>query len=164
MLKYLSNRYGIPYAVQPLPVSHMGVTFDTDGKAVISWKETEDPVEPTAKASGFILYTRIDDGAFDMGKEIKAMRGADGKYRAEVSIEPGHIYSFRISAFNEGGKSFDSETVSIGSNFLAGENGEALAEALLLLEDGQWKKCQLPERWDGRTAERIVQTLLEKFD
>jgi hypothetical protein len=73
MLKYLSNRYGIPYAVQPLPVSHMGVTFDTDGKAVISWKETEDPIEPTAKASGFILYTRIDDGAFDMGKEIKAL-------------------------------------------------------------------------------------------
>ena len=56
------------------------------------------------------------------------------------------------------------ETVSIGSNFLAGENGEALAEALQQLEEGQWKKSQLPERWDGRTAERIVQTLLEKFD
>ena len=56
------------------------------------------------------------------------------------------------------------ETVSIGSNFLAGENGEALAEALQLLKEGKWKKSQLPERWDGRTAERIVQTLLEKFD
>jgi UDP-N-acetylglucosamine 2-epimerase (non-hydrolysing) len=39
-----------------------------------------------------------------------------------------------------------------------------LAEALQLLEEGQWEKGQLPERWDGRTAERIVQTLLEKFD
>ena len=56
------------------------------------------------------------------------------------------------------------ETASIGSNFLAGEDGEALAEALQLLEKGQWKKSQLPERWDGRTAERIVQTLLEKFE
>ena len=56
------------------------------------------------------------------------------------------------------------ETASIGSNFLAGEDGEALAEALQLLEKSQWKKSQLPERWDGRTAERIVQTLLEKFD
>jgi len=56
------------------------------------------------------------------------------------------------------------ETVSIGSNFLAGENGEALAKALQLLEEGLWKKSQLPERWDGRTAERIVQTLLEKFE
>lgn len=114
MLKYLSNRYGVPYAVQPLPVGHMGVAFSKTGKAVISWKETEDQIEPTAKASGFILYTRIDDGAFDMGKEIEALRGHDGKYSTEVSIEPGHIYSFRICAFNEGGKSFDSETVSIG--------------------------------------------------
>jgi UDP-N-acetylglucosamine 2-epimerase (non-hydrolysing) len=56
------------------------------------------------------------------------------------------------------------ETASIGSNFLAGEDGEALAEALQLLEKSQWKKSQLPERWDGRTAERIVQTLLEKFE
>jgi len=31
-----------------------------------------------------------------------------------VLIHPGHIYSFRITAFNEGGKSFPSETVSIG--------------------------------------------------
>ena len=56
------------------------------------------------------------------------------------------------------------ETVSLGSNFLAGENGETLADALLQLNENQWKKSQLPERWDGRTAERIVQTLLEKFD
>jgi UDP-N-acetylglucosamine 2-epimerase (non-hydrolysing) len=25
---------------------------------------------------------------------------------------------------------------------------------------GEWKKCALPDRWDGRTAERIVQILL----
>ena len=55
------------------------------------------------------------------------------------------------------------ETVSIGSNFLAGENGEALAEGLQILKEGKWKKSQLPERWDGRTAERIVQTLLDEF-
>ena len=55
------------------------------------------------------------------------------------------------------------ETVSIGSNFLAGENGESLAEGLQLLKEGKWKKSQLPERWDGRTAERIIQTLLDEF-
>ena len=55
------------------------------------------------------------------------------------------------------------ETVSIGSNFLAGKDGEALAEGLQLLQEGKWKKSQLPERWDGRTAERIIQTLLDEF-
>ena len=114
MLKFLSNRYGIPYAVQPLPAGHMGVSFKGKDKAVITWKETEDVIEPTAKATGFILYTRIDDGAFDTGSNITASQDAEGRYSHEVSIKPGHIYSFRISAVNEGGKSFVSETVSIG--------------------------------------------------
>ena len=26
---------------------------------------------------------------------------------------------------------------------------------------GEWKHTTLPDRWDGRTAERIVQTLLK---
>lgn len=115
MLKYLSNRYGIPYAVQPLPVSHMGVSFGDKDKAVISWKETDDPIEPTAEAEGFILYTRKDDGAFDSGRRIDPVMHPDGRYSYEVSVIPGHIYSFRISAVNAGGKSFASETVSIGS-------------------------------------------------
>ncbi len=55
------------------------------------------------------------------------------------------------------------ETVSIGTNCLAGECPNALADALDTLKNGLWKKGQLPERWDGRTAERIVQTLLEEF-
>ncbi len=114
MLKYLSNRYGVPYAVQPLPVRQAGVSFGSAGKAVISWKETEDSIEPTAKATGFILYTRIDDGGFDTGKTVKAKRNTDGLYSVEVPIEAGHIYGFRIAAVNEGGKSFPSETVSIG--------------------------------------------------
>ncbi len=115
MLKYLSNRYGVRYAVQPLPVSDMGVRFGADGKAVITWRETEDILEPTAKASGFILQTRIDNGGFDTGKQVKTVRKADGLYSAEVIIKPGHIYSFRISAYNEGGRGFPSETVSIGT-------------------------------------------------
>ena len=55
------------------------------------------------------------------------------------------------------------ETVSIGTNCLVGEDPDTLKDALLTLENGLWKKGQLPERWDGRTAERIVQTLLEEF-
>lgn len=53
------------------------------------------------------------------------------------------------------------ETVSIGTNHLVGNDPQALSEALDTLNQGRWKKGHLPERWDGRTAERIVQTLLE---
>ncbi len=114
MLKYLANRYGIHYMVQPLPVREMGVRFLGKDKAEVSWKETEDKLEPTAKASGFILYTRIDDGAFDKGMQVHAKKDSDGRYSVEIPLKAGHIYSFRMEAFNDGGRSFPSETVSIG--------------------------------------------------
>ena len=114
MLKYLSNRYGVPYVVQPLGVEEIGVRFGDGGKAVLSWTAVDDPLEPTANASGFILYTRKGDGAFDNGKVIKATE-TDGRYVYETSVKPGELYSYRIAAFNDGGKSFPSEVISIGT-------------------------------------------------
>lgn len=115
MLKYLSNRYGCGYTVQPLPVGSAGVRFSKDGKkAVISWIPVKDPLEPTADPSGYILQTRINDGAFDKGVIVKDLRSEDGRLSTEVLIHPGHVYSFRIIACNDGGRSFPSETVSIG--------------------------------------------------
>lgn len=52
------------------------------------------------------------------------------------------------------------ETWRIGTNELVGENSFALSAALDKLLQGKWKHATLPERWDGRTAERIVQTLI----
>ena len=53
------------------------------------------------------------------------------------------------------------ETVKQGSNVLVGEDAEKLRQALDTLMSGQWKPCSLPDRWDGRTAERIVQTIID---
>ena len=52
------------------------------------------------------------------------------------------------------------ETWRIGTNELVGENSFALSAALDQLLHGEWKHTTLPDRWDGRTAERIVQTLI----
>ncbi|MBP3680164.1 MAG: UDP-N-acetylglucosamine 2-epimerase (non-hydrolyzing) [Bacteroidaceae bacterium] len=54
------------------------------------------------------------------------------------------------------------ETVHLGTNCLVGNDLSLLAQHLDILNRGDWKKGQLPERWDGRTAERIIQTLLEE--
>jgi UDP-N-acetylglucosamine 2-epimerase (non-hydrolysing) len=51
------------------------------------------------------------------------------------------------------------ETVTIGTNVLVGGNPDKLREVLQCLQEGRFKKGALPERWDGRTAERIVQIL-----
>lgn len=52
------------------------------------------------------------------------------------------------------------ETVSVGSNVLVGGNVDLLKQMLTDILQGNWKKCALPDRWDGRTAERIVQILI----
>ena len=115
MLKFLSEIYGRPYVVQPLPVNSLAVSFgENDKTAVISWRGTEDRLEPTASPTGYILYTRRDDGVFDEGQVVRGFKGVNGKINFNVDITPGHIYSFRVAAFNEGGKSFPSETLCIG--------------------------------------------------
>ena len=53
------------------------------------------------------------------------------------------------------------ETVKQGTNVLVGENPSRLAEALGEMTAGKWKSAALPDRWDGRSAERIVQILLQ---
>ena len=53
------------------------------------------------------------------------------------------------------------ETVKIGTNVLVGEDADKLAEATRKMVSGQWKQSAIPERWDGRVAERIVQTVVD---
>ncbi len=53
------------------------------------------------------------------------------------------------------------ETVSVGSNVLVGEDPDRLREAVTRLVSGQWKHSALPDRWDGRTADRILQVLVD---
>ena len=51
------------------------------------------------------------------------------------------------------------ETVTVGTNVLVGEDAEKLREAMTLLTTDNWKTATLPDRWDGRTADRIVSVL-----
>lgn len=131
ILKYLSRRYGCQYVVQPLPVrnfsallypetvrtgvSHASASHDTDvARVELSWRERVDSLEETAKPTGFILQTRIDDGVFDKGKVLRINADELGIYRHTITLEKGHRYTFRVLAFNEGGKSFPSENLSVG--------------------------------------------------
>lgn len=53
------------------------------------------------------------------------------------------------------------ETVRKGTNVLVGEDSEGLYNAVLKMVKGEWKQSTLPDRWDGRSAERIVRILLD---
>lgn len=51
------------------------------------------------------------------------------------------------------------ETVDVGTNELVGTDPARIKPVLDRLFAGQWKKGGIPERWDGRTGERIVEVL-----
>ena len=51
------------------------------------------------------------------------------------------------------------ETVAIGTNELVGTNPANIPDYLNKLFEDNWKKGQIPEYWDGKSGERIVQYL-----
>lgn len=55
------------------------------------------------------------------------------------------------------------ETCTIGTNELVGTDPDAIRPYLKKLLDGSWKKGDIPEKWDGKTAERIVSSIIEIF-
>lgn len=55
------------------------------------------------------------------------------------------------------------ETITIGTNELIGTNPEAIKPAMAKLFSGEWKKGGVPELWDGKAAERIVEKLIEIY-
>jgi UDP-N-acetylglucosamine 2-epimerase (non-hydrolysing) len=53
------------------------------------------------------------------------------------------------------------ETVHLGTNELIGTDPKAIKPALEKLFAGGWKKGTIPEKWDGKTAKRIVDIIKE---
>ncbi|MEL5894534.1 xanthan lyase [Bacteroides sp. GD17] len=106
ILQYICSQHDKDYIVQPLPVSHFAIRFGKKKNTLeLSWKGEDDPLEPTAKPREYIVYTRIGRGGFDNG-----VRVSTPSYTAK--IEPGIVYSFKVTAVNRGGESFPSETLS----------------------------------------------------
>ena len=62
ILKYLASQYDVPYVVQPLPVEAPAVRFAGDDRVTITWSPVLDSLEATAVPTGYVVYTRVDDG------------------------------------------------------------------------------------------------------
>lgn len=55
------------------------------------------------------------------------------------------------------------ETCDIGTNVLVGTNPKNIKNAFDVLFSGQWKRGKIPEKWDGKAAERIVNRLVHLY-
>lgn len=106
LLQFIAGQHDKDYVVQPLPVSNFAVRFGKKKNTLeLTWKGEDDPQESTARPREYIVYTRIGYGGFDNGTLVS-------KPSYTVKIEPGMVYSFKVTAVNRGGESFPSEILS----------------------------------------------------
>lgn len=111
VVRFMADRSGRSYTIQPLPPHAMASEFVGSDSVRVKWEATLDPLEATAIPSHYKIYTRIGDGAFDDGSVV-SLSGFD-----HISMPlpaDGKIRSYRITAVNDGGESFPSETISVG--------------------------------------------------
>lgn len=106
LLQFIAGQHDKDYVVQPLPVSNFAIRFGKKKNTLeLTWKGEDDPQEPTARPREYIVYTRIGYGGFDNGTLVS-------KPSYTLKIEPGLVYSFKVTAVNRGGESFPSEILS----------------------------------------------------
>tara|TARA_X000000950_G_scaffold275996_1_gene363173 strand:+ start:74 stop:1159 length:1086 start_codon:yes stop_codon:yes gene_type:complete len=53
------------------------------------------------------------------------------------------------------------ETIDIGSNVLAKKELNVISKLIQQMKDGAWKKSAVPDFWDGKAGERIVEVFLK---
>ena len=109
ILRYTSDMHHKKYVVQPLAPCRLSAELTGKGEAKISWRPVYDEYEATAKPTGYVLYTATGRNGFDNGTYIK---GGD-ETSITIDIEEDKVYSFRVTAVNDGGESFPSEVVSV---------------------------------------------------
>ena len=118
MLKFIAQRDHRSYVIQPLPINSFAISKTAPGRYLLTWQPTHDEQSEGADATSFIVCERVGlDGGF---REVATVKGP----QYSVSINDNKLHSYRIIAMNDGGRSFPSETLSLGE--AASSKGEVL--------------------------------------
>ncbi len=105
ILKFLAFQNNQEFVVQPLPVSHFRMNLE--GNTIrLNWRPVQDQLEPTAAPKSYRIYTRIENEGFDNGRAVSDTTDLIS------GLKSGVIYSFKITAVNDGGESFPSEILA----------------------------------------------------
>lgn len=106
ILRYLN---GVNAIVQPLPIQELGIRI-TDvtanaTNAIIQWKPCMDSLEQSAVPSYYMVYTRADEGEWDVQQVEKYTE-------LKLQLKPGVKYDYYVVAGNNGGLSMPSPIIS----------------------------------------------------
>ncbi len=105
--KFIAKRDHRECVIQPLPVSAFAINKLSDNLYMLNWEPTPDPLCSNADAKKYIVLEQVGNGGF---KEIEVVD--EPHYSAYVTDN--EIHSYKIIAMNDGGRSFPSETLSLG--------------------------------------------------
>ena len=109
ILKFLAERYDQPYTVQPLPVEAFAIHADGDGYYTLTWAPVNDPLEPTARPTGYIIYESTADGGFHPVAKTELPSWS-------TRVDDDRIHAYYVVATNAGGLSFPSEVLALYDN------------------------------------------------
>lgn len=106
ILKFTAERHRNDYIVQPLAPKNAYLRFVDEGVVELTWDAQADLLEPSAKPTGYIVYTAAgSQGGFDNGELVQGRK-------IRIKLSPDAVYRFRVTATNKGGESFPSETLT----------------------------------------------------
>lgn len=104
--RYVADMHGRECVIQPLPVADLDLRLEPQYERVrLTWSPVDDPLEPSARPTAYVVYTRLEQGGWDNGTVVR-------EPAFTMHIDADRIYSFRVCALNAGGQSFPSETLS----------------------------------------------------
>lgn len=104
ILRYVSEQHGQSCIVTPLAPDNFRIELSKN-KAQLQWDAVDDPQEPSASPTGYIVYTSMGGSDFDNGTYVRSRN-------YEVELQPDVLYHFKVVAANKGGQSFPTETLS----------------------------------------------------
>ena len=105
VVRYLAAKHNRKAVIQPLAPHRFRVLVDSYGRAVLSWEETVDSLETSAKPDSYILYTASGDGDFDNGTVVR-------ERKTTVNLVADKVFRFKVAAANSGGQSLPSEELA----------------------------------------------------
>lgn len=109
ILKFIAQRDGRSYMVQPLPINTFAIKAVSDDFFMLTWEPTRDQLsDGGAMPTRYIVEERV-------GREngFKELAVVDNPYFT-VKISDHEVHSYRVVALNDGGRSFASEVLSLG--------------------------------------------------
>ena len=105
VVRYLAAQHNKKAVIQPLAPHRFRILVDSYGRAVLSWEETVDSLETSAKPDSYIVYMASGDGDFDNGTVVRARK-------TTVNLEADKVFRFKVTAANSGGQSMPSEELA----------------------------------------------------